>query len=172
MELRLIRFQATIKIRGINPYVRVNARIASQLKKSWRKPLPVTVRINELPRKPWRINLMPVGDGSFYLYLHESVRNASRSKVGDRVTVDLSFDDRYRSGPAYPVPALLRVALKKNGAAKSVWDALIPSRKKEIVRYFAMLKSPEAKTRNMERIMRVLGGATARFMGRTWKGGK
>jgi hypothetical protein len=168
----LIRFRATIKIRGINPYVRVSAKIARQLKRNWRRPLPVSVRINERPRNPWHINLMPAGDGSFYLYLHESVRKASRSKVRDRVTVDLSFDDTYRSGPAHPLPELFRLALRENAAAKSAWDALIPSRKKEILRYFAMLKSPEAKARNLNRVMQVLSGSKARFMGRTWRDAK
>jgi hypothetical protein len=115
---------------------------------------------------------MPAGDGSFYLYLHESVRKASRSKVRDRVTVDLSFDDTYRSGPAHPLPELFRLALRENAAAKSAWDALIPSRKKEILRYFAMLKSPEAKARNLNRVMQVLSGSKARFMGRTWRDAK
>lgn len=168
----MVRFRATIEKRGINPYVRVTAMIASRLKKNWRKPLPVSVRINERPSRPWRINLMPVGDGSFYLYLHESVRNASRSKVGDRVTVDLSFDGTYRSGPAHPLPGWFRVALQENAAAKNNWDALMPSRKKEILRYFAMLKSPEAKVLNLKRAMHVLSGSKARFMARTWKGGK
>ena len=165
-------FIVIIKIRGINPYIRVTARIAGQLKKNWRKPLPVSVRINERPRRPWRVNLMPAGDGSFYLYLQESVRKASRSKVGDRVTVDLSFDGTYRSGPAHPLPRWFGVALQANAAAKSAWDALIPSRKKEVLRYFAMLKSPEAKARNLERAIQVLSGSKARFMARAWKDGK
>jgi hypothetical protein len=40
--------------------------------------------------------------------------------------------------------------------AKNSWDALIPSRKKEILRYFAALKSPEAKARNLRRAIPVL----------------
>ncbi len=168
----LLRFHGVIQIRGINPYVHVSARIASRLKKEWRKPLPVSVRINERPNRPWRINLMPAGDGSFYLYLHESVRKASRSKVGDRVIVDLSFDDTYRSGPAHSMPGWFRVALEANAIANNAWDALIPSRKKEILRYFASLKSAKAKDRNLRRAMQVLSGAEARFMARTWKGGK
>jgi hypothetical protein len=168
----LLRFHGVIQIRGINPYVHVSARIASGLKKEWRKPLPVSVRINERPNRPWRINLMPAGNGSFSLYLHESVRNASRSKVGDRVLVDLSFDDTYRNGPAHPLPGWFRVGLQENAKAKRAWDALIPSRKKEILRYFATLKSAEAKTRNLNRAIQILSGTEARFMARTWKDGK
>jgi Domain of unknown function (DUF1905) len=130
----LLRFRGVIQILGINPYVRVTAKIANQLKRNWRKPLPVSVRINECPERPWRINLMPVGDGSFYLYLHQSVRNASGTKVGDRVTVDLSFDGTYRSGPAHPMPEWFRVALEENAIAKKAWNALFRAARK---RFFA-----------------------------------
>lgn len=167
-----MRFRAVIQIRGINPCLRVPAKIASKLKKGWRKPLPVWVRINQSPTMPWRINLMPAGDGSFYLYLHRSVRQASGTKVGDRVYVDLSFDGTYRSGPIHPLPRWFRVALEENAMAKNAWDALIPSRRKEILRYFAMLKSPQSKARNLERAMHVLSGGEARFMARAWQDGK
>ena len=40
---------------------------------------------------------MPAGDGTFYLYLHEQVRTASGTGVGDRVEVELRFDDAYRN---------------------------------------------------------------------------
>lgn len=88
------------------------------------------------------------------------------------MTVDLFFDDTYRSGPAHPLPEWFRVALRENARAMSAWDALIPSLKKEILRYFAMLKSPESKARNLKRAMQVLSGSKARFMARTWKDGK
>src|SRR6266704_3203738 len=82
-------FAAVIKIRDINPFILVSALRANAIKPGWRKPLPVLVRINGKPAKPWRINLMPVGDGSFYLYLHGDVRKASSTKVGEVVTVEL-----------------------------------------------------------------------------------
>jgi hypothetical protein len=167
-----LRFFSVIKIRGINPYILINAEQAGSLKKGWRKPLPVRVRINRKPDKPWRICMMPAGDGSFYLYLHESVRVASKTKLGDRVMVDLSFDSAYRSGPAHPLPKWFGDALAEEPKAKKTWDALIPSRKKEILRYFASLKSPEAKARNLRRMMGILSGDKARFMARTWESGR
>jgi hypothetical protein len=51
------------------------------------------------------------------------------------------------------------------------WDALIPSRQKEILRYFSWLKSDDAKQRNLEKAMHVLSGNEGRFMARPWKGG-
>jgi hypothetical protein len=65
-----LRFRAQIEINKINPYVLVDARRAARLQKSWRKPMPVCIQVNGKPDQPWRINMMPIGDGSFYLYLH------------------------------------------------------------------------------------------------------
>lgn len=115
---------------------------------------------------------MPTGDGSFFLYLHETIRNASGGGVGDRVTVELSFDRYYRGGPAHSLPGWFRAALRSNSQAKLAWDALIPSRRKEILRYFASLKSSDAKARNLRRAISALSGKEVRFMARTWKDGK
>jgi hypothetical protein len=168
----LLRFSSVIRIRGINPYIHVDRMRARRIRKNWHKPLPVLVRINGQPKKPWRINMMPVGDGSFYLYLCESVRNASGTKVGDRVRVELSFDETYTGGPAHPLPSWFSVALEANPQARTAWNDLAPSRKKEVVRYFLALKSAEAKARNLRKIMDALFGKEVRFMARTWSGGK
>jgi bacteriocin resistance YdeI/OmpD-like protein/uncharacterized protein DUF1905 len=111
------------------------------------------VRINGKPAESWRINMMPVGDGSFYLYLHGDVRRASGTKVGDRVRVEVAFDAEYRKGPPHPIPAWFKAALQRNPQALKNWEALIPGRKKEILRYFARLKWPEARARNLERAL-------------------
>lgn len=168
-----LRFVAAIKIRGVNPYVDVSQRRAGQLRKHWRRPMPVRVRINGKPGgKPWRINMMPAGNGGFYLYLHNSVRQASGTCVGDRVTVELDFDPAYRNGPLHPLPRWFSAALRSAPRAKASWSRLTPSRKKEILRYFAHLKSEAARRRNLARAVAVLSGTAARFMGRDWSGGQ
>lgn len=167
----MLHFTSLIKIREGNPYILVTPTQAKSLKPGWRKPLPVLVRINGQPAEPWRINMMPVGDGSFYLYLHGDVRKASGTKVGDRVAVELRFDARYRNGPLHPMPSWFKQALRKNPKAMKNWEALIPSRKKEILRYFSWLKSKEARERNLEKALHVLSGGKGRFMARAWDGG-
>lgn len=165
-----LRFRSRIEINNINPYVLVSAEHAARLKHDWRKPMPVRIKVNGEPEAPWRINMMPVGDGSFYLYLHAEVRRASASKVGDVVELELEFDDDYRSGPAHPMPPAFSAALENNAVARHAWDALIPSLQKEILRYFQQVKSAEAKARHLERAMYVLSGGKARFMARSWNG--
>jgi hypothetical protein len=164
-------FTARIRIRGINPFILVNASRANAIKPGWRKPLPVLVRINGKPENAWRINMMPVGNGNFYLYLHGDLRMASGTKVGDRVQVEIDFDAQYRNGPQHPMPQWFKQALVTNPQAAKNWRALAPSRKKEVLRYLANLKSPEARTRNLNKVLWVLSGQTGRFMGRTWKDG-
>ena len=166
-----LRFRALIELNNINPYVLVSARRAARLREGWRKPLPVRVRVNGAPQEPRRVNLMPVGDGSFYLYLNGDVRKASGTQVGDSVAVEVAFDGEYSGGPAHPMPAWFGAALKRNRAAARAWGELIPSRQKEILRYFAALKSPEARARNLERAMHVLSGGKGRFMARSWNEG-
>lgn len=166
-----LRFTSVMKIRDGNPYIPVSTARAKAIKPQWRKPLPVLLRINGKPDEPWRINMMPAGDGSFYLYLHGTVRQASATKVGDRVRVEVSFDPEYRNGPLHPMPAWFRAALRKSPLAAKHWRALIPSRKKEVLRYFSGLKSPQARARNLEKALHVLSGNEGRFMARPWNNG-
>jgi hypothetical protein len=166
-----IAFWAFIQIRGINPFVRVDSSKADALKPGWRKPLPVLVRINGKPDIPWRVNMMPAGNGDFYLYLHDSVRKASGTAVGDRVNVEVNFDASYRNGPQHPMPNWFKQALDGNLQAKKNWSVLLPSRKKEILRYFSQLVSLEARARNLAKALHVLSGEDGRFMARDWRNG-
>lgn len=164
-------FKAVIKIRGVNPFVEVSAARAAAVKTGWRKPLPVLVRINGAPEQPHRINMMPAGDGSFYLYLNGIIREQAGVAVGDRVSVEIAFDPGYRNGPQHPMPRWFKAALNQNPEAHSNWTKLTPSRQKEILRYFAQLKSPQARARNLTKVISMLSGATGRFMARTWTNG-
>jgi uncharacterized protein DUF1905/bacteriocin resistance YdeI/OmpD-like protein len=166
-----ICFDTIIEIRGVNPFVGVSSSQAHAFRPGWRKPLPVLVRTNGRPATPWRTNMMPDGNGNFYLYLHGSMRKASGTEVGDRVRVEIEFDASYRNGPQHPMPKRFKQALDGNPQAKKNWTALIPSRKKEILRYFSRLVAVDARARNLARALHVLSGQAGRFMGRDWKDG-
>lgn len=163
-----MNFRAKIELRGINPYVLVSRARAGRIKADWKKPMPVLVQVNGQPDPAWRVNMMPAGDGSFYLYLDGVVRKASGTDVGDRVEVSIVFDAAYRSGPQHDMPPEFAVRLENDPAAKARWDGLSPSLQKEILRYLANLKSDAARQRNVERAMAVLGGAKDRFLARDW----
>ena len=163
-----LRFRTPIEINKINPYVRVGAELAARLKPNWRRPMPVRIQVNGKPDIPWRINLMPVGDGSFFLYLHGQVRKESGTSVGDVVSLTIEFDGDYKGGPVDPMPPWCGDELGRNPAAQRGWDSLPPSRQKEILRYLGQLKSPQAQQRNVQRALHVLAGGQARFMARSW----
>jgi Bacteriocin-protection, YdeI or OmpD-Associated/Domain of unknown function (DUF1905) len=165
----VLRFRATIQLTGLNPYLHVSAVRARSLKPGWRRAMPVLVRINGAPRsEPWRTNMMPLGDGTFRLYLQATVRRASATQVGDTVRAEVRFDTAYRGGPQHPMPSWFRRPLRANRKAWAAWQALIPSRKKEILRYLAQLKSPAARKRNVARALRALAGQPVRYMARSW----
>jgi hypothetical protein len=170
-QVRSLHFESTIELRGVNPYVLITRDQAALIRPGWKRPLPVLVRIDGKPDEPWPINLMPAGDGGFYLYLNGEVRAASGTKVGDRVAVDVEFDAEYRGGPQAPMPGWFSAALGENAKAARNWEALTPSRKKEILRYFSRLKSEEAVDRNLKAAIGVLSGREGRFLGRSWKDG-
>jgi len=163
-----LRLSSLIEIVGANPYVLVDAGRASQLKRDWRRPMPVTFKVNDMRDEVWRVNLIPVGDGTFRLYLNGEIRKAAGIVVGDIVSLDIEFDDDYRGGPLHQMPSWFGEELERNVPARRGWERLIPSRQKEILRYFAALKSPEAEQRNVRRALNVLAGGEGRFMGRSW----
>jgi hypothetical protein len=166
-----LKLRAIIEIRGLNPYIAVSIEHAATLKANWRKPMPVLIRVDGYPSKPWHINMMPTGKGDFYLYLHGAVRKAADVHVGDTVTVEVDFDSAYQNGPQHPMVEELAIALGQDAAAKTNWDTLPPSRQKEVLRYFAGLKSGDAIARNVDRAMKVLSGEPGHFMGRDWRKG-
>jgi hypothetical protein len=163
-----VHFDALIEIRGINPLVLVSAARANEIRPGWRRPMPVLVQLNGKPAPAWRINLMPVGDGSFYLYLDGKLRKQAEVDVGDMVAVSVRFDPDYRTGPQHAMHPEFAAKLESNPEIKSRWEALARSLQKEVLRYLANLKSEAARTKNIERAIRVLGGAKERFMARDW----
>jgi hypothetical protein len=167
-----VTFMAPIEITGINPYVLVSADHAATLRSGWRRPLPVIVRLNKELETWWRTNLMPRGDGAFYLYVHGEMRRAAKVDVGDTVTVELRDDELYRGGPTHDIPARFQTALNTHAVAAANWERLTPSRRKEILRYFAGLKSERALERNVDKALRVLSGESERFMARDWVEGR
>jgi hypothetical protein len=163
-----IRCRAPIEINKINPYVRVRPEQAARLRPNWRRPMPVRIQVNGKPDIPWRINLMPVGDGSFFLYLHGQVRKEAGTSVGDVVSLTIEFDDDYKGGPVDPMPPWFGDELQRNPAAQSGGTVCREAGKKKFFRYLVRLKSSQAQQRNVQGALQVLAGGKARFMARSW----
>lgn len=78
------------------------------------------------------------------------------------IEVEVAFDPS--SQAIVPHPKLLR-ALSDHEAARTVFEALSPSKQKEIVRYISHLKTEKSVDQNVLRAINFLLGK-ARFVGR------
>ncbi len=138
---------------AINPCIVVPARIIAALKKESGKNQSIPVRAS-LQGKPFKANLVRYR-GAWRLYFNGTIRKAADAQPGDRVTVTLVFDPRPRT---VPVPAAFAKALVVNPKAKAAFEALAPSRRKELLRYLSNLKREESLMRNVSRTLRHLMG--------------
>lgn len=169
-------FSDTIKIINGNPYVRPPDKILGEIFKQAGKntsPIPVRGKINGASFQQSLVRYQ----GDWRLYVNIIMANAGKIKfsksiseiVGREVKIDLEFDNSPRK---YEMVLFFQEALDENPVAKINWERLIPSRQKEILRYFSWLKSDEAKKRNLKKAIDVLTGKEIRFMARSWKKGK
>lgn len=154
-------FKAEVFIIGINPYVLLPETTLQALFTQANKdkgPIPVHGLLDGHPY----IQTLVRYAGAWRLYLNGPMLKATRKGVGDTVSVRIAYDPRDRTTP---MPAALEAALNKNTQARKVFDALAPSRRKEIMRYIGTLKSEDAVEKNVARAMAFLLGKE-RFAGR------
>jgi hypothetical protein len=107
--------------------------------------------IGRLASGGWfRSTLVPSRAGATRLYLDMWMRETAGVGVGDTVHVTLKPDPGSRE---VPMPDQLHEMLKANAEAQTSWDALVPSRQREILIYLNFLKTPEAVERNVRKVM-------------------
>jgi hypothetical protein len=150
----MIRFKSKIFKVGINPVVdppehALNA-IFDRAGRS-KGPVPVRGTLN----KEEFVQTLVKYKGAWRLYINGPMLKKSGLKVGDIATVEMDYDTRPR---AVPVPDELEAGLRIDVQAKACFDALAPSRQKEILRYIGSLKSPAAIEKNVTRILAHLRG--------------
>ncbi len=169
------KFSQKISIINGNPYVRPPDNVLNIIFKEANKktsPIPIKGKINSAK---FEQTLVRYG-GDWRLYVNIIMAKAAKIKfiksiteiVGETVNLEIEFDPK---PIVYKMIPFLKNALDKNPKATNNWKKLVPSRQKEILRYFSWLKSPEAKQRNLKKIMSVLSGKEERFMARSWKNG-
>jgi hypothetical protein len=102
---------------------------------------------------PFQSSAMPHGNGTHYLVVSRAIRDAIGATQGDVVNVLMEADARIRS---VPIPADLKRALGKNGKAKTAFESLSYSHKKEYVEWIENAKKPETRTRRVARSLEML----------------
>ena len=93
--------------------------------------------------------LVPVGGGRHRLFLNGAVRCAIGKGAGDSVEIRVRLD---RSDRTAETPADLREALDENGAS-AAWEALAPSRRKELLVWLADAKRDQTRAARIGRIV-------------------
>jgi hypothetical protein len=144
------RFTARIGIAGINPFVSVPEDIRRALGGTGNIPVKGTVN-----GFSFRSTLVPVRKGPYRLYVNMDMRKGSGADTGDTVEIILGPDTMPRHEP---IPGLLEQALELHPGARAAWNALVPSRRRAILRYLNSLKGRDALGRNVEKVIQVLEG--------------
>jgi hypothetical protein len=155
------KFRATIELIGINPFVFVPDRILKQIFIQAGKEagyIPIRGTVNNKAYKQTLVKYK----GAWRLYINTTMLKKSPERIGEKIELSVEFDPVNRTIKPHPK---LAKALKENMAAKKVFDSLPPSRKKEIVRYIANLKTAESVDRNIKRAIDFLTG-NSNFIGR------
>lgn len=141
-------FIATLRQVGINPCVQVPARISQAFGRRGYVPVHVHLDRGVVPS-----TLVPLGHGTHRLYINAAMLRLTDARVGQRISLRLELDtsDRTLATPA-PIAALLDEA----PLARRHWDALSPSRRKEIIRYFSFAKTDATRQRTLAKLRAIL----------------
>jgi hypothetical protein len=155
------KFKARIYIIGVNPYVLLPANILKALfveagKEKGTIPVKGTLDGHRY------IQTLVKFSGKWRLYLNTPMRKAAGKDVGDQIEVSVQYDPAERIVPMHPK---LKDALLKNKKASGVFEALSPSKKKEILRYISFLKTEATVDANIDKAIQFLSGQ-GRFVGR------
>ena len=149
-------FKTRIRIIGVNQYVLVpKAVLESIFAQVGEEHGPIPIR-GTLDGHPFKQTLVKYS-GTWRVYLNKPVRKAAGKEVGDTVEVQIEFEPVERANPLHPK---LSQALKDNPAAQTAFDAMSPSRQKEIIQYINNLKNDASVEKNVLRTIQFLVGNT------------
>ncbi len=95
--------------------------------------------------------LVPIGGGRHRLFLNGAVRGAIGKSAGDSVEVRVRLD---RSDRTPETPVDLQEALAEDGAS-AAWEALAPSRRKELLVWLADAKREQTRAARIGRIAQI-----------------
>jgi Bacteriocin-protection, YdeI or OmpD-Associated/Domain of unknown function (DUF1905) len=154
-------FKANINIIGINPFVLVPHKILKEIFTQAGRdkgPIPIKGNING---NEYRQTLVRYNN-EWRLYINTAMLKNSPKRIGELVEITVSFDTDSRE---IEMPVEFAKALKGNKEAHLVFEQLTASRKKEIVRYLANLKTKEKLEMNIIKAISFLTGKE-KFAGR------
>lgn len=154
-------FQATLNLIGINPYIHVPDDILADIfKQAGREKSPIPIR-GTLNGTAYRQTLVRYA-GAWRLDINTTMLKNSPKRIGEVVELTAQYDPELREVGA---PPQFLEALAQHPEAQRVYDSLPASRRLEIARYLANLKTEESLARNTTKAIAFLLG-NGRFVGR------
>ena len=134
---------------GSTGFFEVPAEVVDAIGQGKKRP-PVVATINGFNLR----TTISVYDGRYFIPARKEVRaTAGGIKHGDRVTIHMRLDDKPR---VIEPPAELEKLLQKDSVARTAWDKLSLSHKKEYVQWIVEAKREETKARRLEQAIVML----------------
>jgi hypothetical protein len=143
-------FKAKIYKVGINPCVKVPHSITDKM-----TPEKGYIRISgKIESYDFTQTLVPVKNEGYRLYVNGPMLKGGDVKVGD--TAKFSIAQNFtRKTQAYKMPKEFKKELDDNGLYQA-FQQLTAARQKDVLKYLSALKSEEALTRNIAKVIRQL----------------
>ena len=138
-------FEAKIYKVGINPCVDVPLAVTNKMKAS-KGYIPVKGKIKS---HSFQQALVPVKNAAYRLYVNGPMLKGSGAKIGGAVKFIIEQDFEPK---AIPMPKELKRKLEANDLT-AAFNKLTTGRQKEILKYLNFLKTEEALTRNIDKVI-------------------
>ncbi|MEA2672437.1 MAG: hypothetical protein QOG45_2657 [Chloroflexota bacterium] len=143
------RFEGTLEpARGGGAFVSLPAEVLARLGGGAR--LRVRGTLNGVG---FRSSTMPAGGGAACLGVHRATREAAGAAFGETVVVEIEVDDGSRE---VELPAELAAALASEPALRAAFEALAPSRRRELASSVAEARREDTRARRVVRIIEQL----------------
>ena len=141
-------FEATIYKVGINPCVPVPLSITAKMKPT-KGYIPVKGKIEGYT---FVQTLVPIKDEGYRLYVNGPMLKGANVKLGD--TVKFTIEQNLT-----PIVVPMNPAFKKKlveNKLLATFNALTPTRQKEVLKYLSFLKTEESLNRNIDKFIGLL----------------
>jgi hypothetical protein len=143
-------FRSTVYKTGINYCIDVPNTITTHLEKN-KGYIKVKGTVNGFP---FTKSLVPVKDGPYRLFVNMATLKGAAAKSGDRVEFVIE-QDTFKRPKEYPIPHLLRDALRKNQLTKA-FNELTPARRRDILKYLSYVKAETTMNKNIDKLIKQL----------------
>jgi hypothetical protein len=115
-----------------------------------RARVPVRGTINGFP---YRSSIFPAGGGKHFMVVNGRVRAGANLKGGETVSVTMARDEEPRT---VEPPADFSRALKANKQARTTWEGLSYTHRKEYTEWIEEAKKPETRVRRIAKAVEAL----------------